>query len=74
MLNAPQTLKRYYSKSKCSSANAMLNLNGAKSGSGAPAPKNAPNDTKSATFAKRIFKASDLPKFILNPTREPSFS
>ena len=72
--NAPRTLKRYYSKSKCSSANAMLNPNWAKSGSGAPAPKSAPSDTKSVTFAKGIFQASDLPKFISNPIREASFS
>ena len=72
--NAPRTLKCYYSKSKCSSANTMLNPNRAKSGSGAPAPKSAPSDTKSATFAKGIFQTSDLPKFILDPIREPAFS
>ena len=55
--NAPRTLKRYYSNRKCSSANAMLNPNWAKSGSGAPAVKSAPSDTKSATFAKGIFQA-----------------
>ena len=35
---------------------AMLNPNRAKSGSGAPGPKSAPFDTKSATFAPGIFQ------------------
>ena len=48
--------------------------NRAKSGSGAPGPKSVPRDTKSATFAKGIFQPFDLPKFLPNPIREPSFS
>ena len=39
---------------------AMLNPNRAKSGSGAPGPKSAPFDTKSATFAPGIFQPFEL--------------
>ena len=47
--------------------------NRAKSGSGAPGPESAPRGTKSTTFAKGIFQPFILPKFFLNPVREPSF-